>query len=381
MSQKPAIYKGLENIYIDESSICFIDGFKSKLYYRGYSIEDLAANSTFEETAYLLLYERLPKREELEEFKGLLRENREIPNEVIELMRKISRDVHPMEALRTIVSYLGNLDPARSDLSLDGMYRKSIALIAKMPTIISAYHRIRTGLDVIDPDPRLDHSANFLYMLHGEKPPELWARAMDVSNILYAEHEMNASAFATVVVASTLSDYYSAIVAGIGALRGLLHGGANEEAMKQFIEIGSPDRVDDWFKSAIAQKRRIAGCGHRVYKSYDPRGKIFKEYTENFVKIYGGELKNIYEIAEKLEKLVINNLADKNIFPNVDYWSGIVYYGMRIPIDLYTPLFALSRVVGWSAHIIEYVRNNRILRPRLYYAGELDKQYIPIDQR
>jgi citrate synthase len=379
--EKPVIYKGLENIYMDESSICFIDGFHSKLYYRGYSIEDLAANSTYEEVTYLLFYGRLPKRKELEDFKGWLKENREIPNQVIELIKKIPKDTHPMEVLRTVVSYLGNLDPGRSDLSLDGMYRKSIRLTAKMPTIIAAYHRIRTGREIIDPDPKLDHSANFLYMLHGEKPSELWARTMDVSNILYAEHEMNASAFASVVVASTLSDYYSAIVAGIGALRGPLHGGANEEAMKQFLEIGSPDKVDEWFNNAVAQKKRIMGCGHRVYKSYDPRAKIFKEYAKKFADMYGGELKSIYEVADKLEKLVIDNLAAKNIFPNVDYWSGIPYYGMKIPIDLYTPLFALSRVAGWSAHIIEYVTNNRILRPRLYYTGELNKPYIPIDQR
>ena len=381
MSEKPTIYKGLEGIYVYETAISYIDGFNSRLYYRGYRIEDLAEHGSYEETVYLLWYGRLPTRRELEDFKGNLRENMELPPPVIEVIKKIPKDTHPMEALRTVVSYLGNFDPGRFDMSLEGMFRKAIRLTAKFPTIIAAIARARQGKEIIDPDPRLGLAENFLYMLNGERPPELWARAMDVSNILYAEHGMNASAFATLVVGSTLSDYYSAIVAGIGALRGPLHGGANELAMRQFIEIGDPDKVEEWFEKARAAKRRIMGMGHRVYKSYDPRARIFKKYAKMFADSVGGDLKRYYEVAERLEEVALAKLAEKRIFTNVDYWSGIVYMGMGIPLDFYTPLFAMARVAGWSAHLFEYVAQNRLIRPRAYYVGELDKEYIPLEQR
>jgi citrate synthase len=382
-TKKPIINKGVENVCIDESEICFIDGYHSRLFYRGYSIEDLAEKSTAEEVVYLLWYGKLPTRKELEDFKGWLREERDVPDAVIDLLKKIPKDVDPMEALRTAVSFLGNLDPGRHDMSWDGMFRKAIRLYAKVPTIIAAMYRIRNGLEVVPPDPRLSHAENFLYMFHGEKPPELWAKAMDVSLILYAEHENNASAFTAVVIASTLADYYSAITGAIGALRGPLHGYANVEAIKQFLEIGDPDNVEKWFNEYIlTKKKRLMGFGHRVYKSYDPRAKIYREYAKKFAETYGGDVKKLYDIAYKLEQVALKSpLAEKGIYTNVDYWSGIIYYGMKIPIEYYCTLFAMSRIAGWTAHILEYTSRNRIIRPRYYYSGEIEKEYIPIDQR
>jgi len=380
---KVVISKGLENICIDKSTICYIDGFHSKLYYRGYSIEDLAKNSTYEETVYLILYGRLPTRRELNDFSGWMREERDIPREVIELLARIPRDIEPMEMLRTAVSYLGNLDPGRHDMTLEGVRRKTIRLISKMPTVIAYWYRIRDGREIVCPDPRLNHAENLLYMMHGEKPEKILAKAMDVSMILYAEHEMNASAFTAVVIASTLSDYYSAIVGAIGALRGPLHGYANVEAMRQFDEIGTVENVDKWYEEYILTgKKRVMGAGHRVYKTYDPRAKIFREYAQKFAEKAGGKVKDYYEIGRRLEELVMSQLCEtRNICTNVDYWSGIIYHAMNIPIDLYCTLFAASRTVGWSAHILEYIADNRIIRPRLYYDGEVDKEYIPIESR
>ncbi|MEM4527556.1 MAG: citrate/2-methylcitrate synthase, partial [Nitrososphaerota archaeon] len=260
---------------------------------------------------------------------------------------------------------------------------KTIRLIAKIPTLIAYWHRIGLNRELVCPDPRLGHAENFLYMMHGERPDGFSARAMDVSFILYAEHEMNASAFTAVVIASTLSDYYSAIVGAIGALRGPLHGYANVEAMRQFDEIGSPENVEKWYKENILTgKKRVMGAGHRVYKTYDPRAKIFREYAKQFADKMGGRVKEFYEIANKLEDLVMRELCEaRNICVNCDFWSGIVYYAMNIPIDLYCALFVASRTIGWSAHILEYIADNRIIRPRLYYDGEVDREYIPIENR
>lgn len=380
---KIVINKGLENVCIDKSTISFIDGFHSKLYYRGYSIEDLAKNSTYEETIYLILYGKLPTRRELTDLSGWLREERDVPGEIAELLMKIPRDIEPMEMLRTAVSYLGNLDPGRHDMSLDGMVRKAVRLIAKMPTIIAYWFRIRNNKELVCPDPRLNHAENFLYMMHGEKPEQILAKAMDVSMILYAEHEMNASAFTAVVIASTLSDYYSAIVGAIGALRGPLHGYANVEAMRQFDEIGSLENVDKWYQEYILTgKKRVMGAGHRVYKTYDPRAKIFRDYAREFAERYGGRVRTYYQIADRLEGYVMRQLCEtRNICTNCDFWSGIVYYAMGIPVDLYCAVFAAARTVGWSSHIIEYVAENRIIRPRLYYDGEIEKEYIPFENR
>ena len=379
----PVINKGVQNVCIDQTTISFIDGFHSKLYYRGYSIEDIAINSNFEETAYLLIYGHLPVKKELDDFSGWIHEERDLPDEVVDLLYNIPKNVEPMEMLRTAVSYLGNLDPGRQDMSREAMYRKTVRLIAKMPTIVAYFYRIINDQEIVEPDSSLSQAENFLYMFHGKKPSKLHADVMDLSLKLYAEHGMNASTFTTVVIASTLSDYYSAIVGGLGALRGPLHGYANVLAMKQFEEIGSIDNVEKWFKEYIETgKKRLMGFGHRVYKSYDPRAKLYREHSSELAKEVGGEVKKIYDIAFKVEEMALQSkLAEKGIFTNTDFWSGLVYMALGIPVDFYCTLFAISRVVGWSAHILEYVKKNRIIRPRIFYAGEVDREFIPIDQR
>ncbi len=382
-TKQPVINKGLEGICIDFSEISYIDGYNSKLYYRGYSIEDLAEKSSFEEVTYLLLYGHLPTKSELAEFDSALKNERELPEQVVNLLKAMPKDSDPLEMLRTAVSYLGNLDPERKDLSREGIYRKAIRVIAKMPTIIAYFYRLSNGLEIIHPNNDLTHAENFLYMFHGEKQQDLFNKAMDVSLILYAEHGMNASTFTSVVIASTLSDYYSTIVGGIGALRGPLHGFANVAAMEQFIEIGSADNVDKWFSEYIeTKKKRLMGFGHRVYRSYDPRARIFREYVKKFKDMVGGDVKKYYDVAITLEdKALKSPLAEKGIYTNCDYWSCLHYLALGIPTSFYTALFAMSRVVGWTAHVLEYTANNRIIRPRIYYNGEIEKEYIPIDQR
>ena len=382
-TKQPIIHKGLEGICIDYSELSYIDGYHSKLYYRGYSIEDLAEKSTFEETAYLLLYGKLPTKNELDEFSSKLKEHRELPEQVIDLLRAMPKDTNPLEVLRTAVSYIGNLDPNKHDISREGYYDKAISLIAKMPTVVAYFYRLSQGEEIVHPNPNLPHAANFLYMFHGEEKPDIFYKAMDVSFILYAEHGMNASTFTSVVISSTITDYYSTITGAIGALRGILHGYANVKAMEQFMEIGSPDNVDKWFEENIlSKKKRLMGFGHRVYRSYDPRAKIFRNYVEKLKDQAGDEVKKYYDIAIRLENRALNSpLAEKGIFTNCDYWSCLMYLSLGIPTSYYTALFALSRVVGWTAHVLEYTANNRIIRPRVYYTGEIDKEYIPIEKR
>ncbi|AFK21960.1 citrate/2-methylcitrate synthase [Pyrococcus sp. ST04] len=366
--------RGLENVYIDQSSICYIDGRGGRLYYRGYSIEELAELSTFEEVTYLLWFGKLPTKRELKEFSENLVKNRKLPSELLDLLEKMPRAAHPMGVLRTAVSFLGNLNGEPS-ATMEDVLKKGISITAKIPTIVATMYRLRNELEPIEPSKKLSHAANFLYMLHGEEPPKEWERAMDVALILYAEHEINASTLTVMTVGSTLSDYYSAIVAGIGALKGPLHGGAVEGAIKQFMEIGSPEKVEEWFFNALKEKRKIMGAGHRVYKTYDPRARIFKKYA----KMLGD--KRLYAIAEKLEALVQEHLSKKGVSINVDYWSGIVFHAMRIPIELYTTIFAMGRIAGWTAHLAEYISHNRLIRPRLQYVGEVGKKYVPIEMR
>ncbi|MGQ4891041.1 MAG: citrate/2-methylcitrate synthase [Candidatus Njordarchaeia archaeon] len=380
---EPKINKGLEGVCIDFSKLSFIDGYHSKLYIMGYSIEDLAEKSTFEEVAYLLLYGKLPTKSELEEFDSKLRDNRELPDKLINLLKEMPPDTNPLEVLRTAVSYLGNLDPNKHDISREGYYEKAISLFAKMPTIVAYFYRLSNGKELVHPNKNLSHAANFLYMFHGEEKPELFNKAMDVSLILYTEHGMNASTFTSVVISSTMTDYYSTIVGAIGALRGILHGYANVKAMEQFMEIGSEDNVEKWFNEYImTKKKRLMGFGHRVYRSYDPRARIFREYVKKLKDMAGEEVRKYYNIAIKLEDIALKSpLVQKGIFTNCDYWSCLMYLALGIPVNYYTALFAMSRVTGWTAHVLEYTENNRIIRPRIYYIGEIEKEYVPLEER
>ncbi|BFH73657.1 citrate synthase/methylcitrate synthase [Sulfurisphaera javensis] len=371
------IKKGLEDVYVKETEITYIDGELGRLYYRGYSIYDLAEFSNFEEVSYLILYGKLPNKEELSWFQEKLREERYLPDFIVKFLKEVRKDAQPMDVLRTAVSLLG-IEDSKNDEPLDV---KGIKLISKFPTIVANYARLRKGLEVIDPDPKLSHAENFLYMLYGNKPNEIKAKTMDVALILHIDHEMNASTFASLVVASTLSDIYSSIIAGISALKGPLHGGANYEALKMFKEIGSPENVNDYILNKLSNKQRIMGFGHRVYKTYDPRARILKQYAKLLAEKEGGEINTLYSIAEKVEEIGIKYLGSRGIYPNVDFFSSIVFYALGFEPDLFPAVFASARVVGWVAHIIEYIKDNKIIRPKAYYKGEIGKKYIPIDSR
>lgn len=377
----PEIRKGLENVYIYETKICLIEGDKGRLFYYGYPIEALVENSCYEEVTFLLWNSRLPKRDELEGFKEELKKNRDVPEEVIEIIRLLPKNTHPMDALRTAVSALSGFDEEAGKIDLEANYRMAIRVISKAPVLAAAFNRLRNGLEPIKPDPELSHAANFYYMLTGERPDPVVERAVDANFIIYAEHGMNASAFASLVTASALADMYGAITSGIATLRGPLHGGANEEAARMFLEIGSPERVEEHIKRKLERKEKIMGWGHRVYKAYDPRARLLKRMTEEYLDKVSEEKRVIYDIANKIEEILLEPLGSKKIFPNVDYWDGVLLYLLGIPLDFFTVLFALSRIAGWSAHILEYRPQNRIVRPRALYVGPSGLEYIPIDKR
>jgi len=384
-AEKPKVYKGLEGIYVTETRLSYIDGLHSKLYYVGYPIEALAKNSTYEEVAFLLYFLRLPRKDELDLFKALMAEARELPEDVLNVVKKmVSLKAHPMDILRTAVSYLAAYDPEVGVNTPESNLRKSLRILSKAPSIIAAMYRFSRNLDYIPPRKDLSHVENFLYMLHDKRPTEFETKVMDTIFILHAEHGMNASAFASLVTISTLSDIYSAVVSGIATLKGPLHGGAAEAAYYQFKEIGSPDKVEEWVQKALASKRRIMGMGHRVYKSYDPRAKIMRELDGEIAKIYGGEPKLLYEIAIKLEEVALREFAEKgrmDIQPNIDYYTPIAYTALGIPPEYFTTIFTASRIVGWTAKAMEYLKDPRLIRPLDLYVGELDKEYVPIDKR
>jgi citrate synthase len=377
---QPTYVKGLENVIANQTKLCFIDGKRSKLLYLGYDIADLAEHSNFEEVAFLLWNYRLPKKDEYDEFVKAIRSEYEIPDNLITVMKLMPKDSDPMDVLRTSVSFLGLFDPERNDNSLEANRRKALRLTAKFPTIVAAWEQIRNGKEPIKPNKEFNIATNFLYMLKGEKPDELFAKIMDVALILHAEHEMNASTFSARVTISTLTDMYSAITSAIGTLKGPLHGGANREVMKYLLEIGDLSKVDDFVKKAIEEERKLEGFGHRVYKSMDPRALILKRYS----KMLGEKLGNTkwYEMSARIEELWVEKYGEKKgVWPNVDFYSASVYYYMGIPLDLYTPIFAVSRITGWTAHVLEQLSDNRIYRPRAEYIGPMDQVYVPIDQR
>lgn len=373
--------KGLEGAITCESKIGYVHGEKGWLVYRGYNCFDLAAESTFEETSYLLLFGKLPSKKELSDFDAKLKGYRKVPSQVIDTLKTIPKSSHPMAALRTGVSVLGCLDPKADDTSVANETEISIKLIAQMATVAAAFARIREGKAPVEPDASLTHTGNFLYMMRGEKADELMERIMDISLILHADHGMNASTFTTMVVNSSLSDMYSSIVAGIGSLKGPLHGGANEQVLYVLDEIGKPGSVQSWYEQAKATKRKVMGFGHRVYKAYDPRARILGPLAELMASKYP-ELKNLCETAKVLDDTVCEDLGKtKKVFPNVDFYSGIVYRGFGIETAMFTPIFAVSRISGWTARVLEYLADNRIFRPRAVYTGAMEAKYVPIDQR
>ena len=379
MKEPVVIHKGLDNVYVKESKICFIDGEASKLFYRGYSIEDLAEHSTFEETAYLLIYGSLPSKQQLKDFENRIQSNRSLEPELLQLIRSFPITSDPMDVLRTAVSALALYDPQPTTEKIEERIDKAVRILGKAPTIIAAFDRLRNRKEPVPPRPDLGHAADFLQMLTGETPDSYDAHVMDVALILHAEHEMNASTFSCTVTASTLADMYSIITSGIGTLRGPLHGGANEAALRTVMEVGDPARAEDYVTKALGEKKRIMGFGHRVYKTWDPRYVILKKLGAELAS-RKGETK-LFDTAVAIEQSALRHLAGSPIFPNVDSYSGVVFHTLRIPTDLFTPVFAMSRIAGWTAHAIEYLEANRLIRPKALYVGQTSLPYIALDSR
>ena len=377
MTTEIELKRGLQGVYIDKTLSSFIDGTEGKLLYRGYSIHDLAEKSTFEETVYLLLYGKLPNQGELDDFDALLRANRSIPAEVIEIIR-LTKDAHPMDVLRTAVSALAAYDPDVADNSLEATLRKGIRLTAQAPTIVTAHSRIKSGEAPVEPNPDLNQAANFLYMLFGKEPTPAESRLMEKDFILHAEHGINASAFAARVAASTVADLHSAIVSGIGTLKGPAHGGAAEEVMKMALEIGEEDRAEEYTREILNGGGRIMGFGHRVYKVEDPRARHLRSECEAL-----GEQKGQPKWFSILSKVaeVMEPYASRGICPNVDFWAGAMYHLMDIPKEVFICIFAMGRIPGWTVQVMEQYSNNILLRPLLLYEGLMDVEYVPIDQR
>ena len=370
--------EGLEDVVVSTSEICFIDGREGRLLYRGYDVDDLVAHSSFEETIYLLWQGGLPSRKELDaQIKALsATANRKLPPKLVAMLRQLPRKTTPMEVLRTGVSALSAFDPDAGDNSRDATLRKAVRITAQMPTLVAAWERIRRGKPLLAPNPRLNLAANFLYMLTGKKPTDLAAKTFDVALIMHADHEFNASTFASRVTAATLSDLHSAVVSGIGALKGPLHGGANEQVMLVVEKIKSPQNAEAWIKKAIADKMRLMGFGHRVYRVEDPRAKHLRRLATELGQ-QAGDTSSV-EILNIVARAVTEA---KHIYPNVDLYSGAAYKTMGIPTDQFTPIFAMSRVVGWAAHVLEQHANNRLIRPRAEYMGPARQAYVPIDRR
>ena len=369
---------GLEDIVATSSRICFLDGDRGVLAYCGYDIHDLARNATFEETCFLLWHGRLPSRAELGDLQSQLAAARTLPESVIRLMKMLPPS-DGMDALRTLTSALGHYDPDASDNSPAGSYRKAVRLTAQIASLVATWGRMQQGGGPIAPDPAMGHAANFLYMLFGNRPHPTAVRAMDIALTLHADHELNASTFAARVAAATLTDIHSAIVAGICTLKGPLHGGANAEVMKMLIDIGQDapgERIDAFVKGKFARKEKISGFGHRVYHTEDPRATHLRQMSKQL----GQQAGNLrwFEMSERIEALV---KAEKKLFPNVDFYSASMYYTMGIAIDLYTPIFAVSRISGWTARALEYLGDNRIFRPRAIYMGPPRVEYVPLDKR
>lgn len=371
------IQRGLRDVYLDKTEASFIDGQVGKLLYRGYNIHDLAQQSTTEETIYLLLYGKLPTRKELGDFDAQLRANRVIPDPVMQVIRVVQK-AHPMDVLRTAVSALAAFDPETEDKSPEATLRKGLRLTAQAPTIVAAHTRIREGKEPVAPNPKLNQAANFLYMLFGKEPDSDDAHLLDIDFILHAEHGCNASSFAARVAAGTLADLHCAVVAGIATLKGPWHGGAAEQVMRMALDIGQPERAEEYVRDVIAKGGRIMGFGHRVYHALDPRAPHLKEGARALGQKKGHP--EWFQILSTVEE-VMQPYAQRGICTNVDFWSGAIYYLMGIPEDLFIPIFAMGRIPGWTLQVLEQYSDNILIRPLLNYVGPMDLKYVPIDQR
>lgn len=373
--------KGLAGVTAADTNLSRVDGEKGELIYRGYNIMDLGENACFEEVVYLLWNGDLPNRTQLDAFQAALIAKRELPSAVINTMKSFPHETHPMAVLRTVVSGLGLIDPKADDISLEEARKKALLLTAVFPTIIAAWQRIRNGQTPIAPRNDLGHAANFLYMLDGEEASPEAVEALDAYLVLLADHGFNASTFAARVTTGTLSDVYSAITSGVGTLKGASHGGANQKAMEQFMDAAQRGDVEAWFREARAAGKRIMGIGHRVYKVEDPRARILRPMGERLARSSGqGQW---YDIARQIEQLARADkfFIDRDLYANVDYYSAVVLYMIGLPVDQFTCMFAMSRIAGWTAHILEQLGDNRLIRPKARYVGPEGRTFVPIEER
>jgi len=373
------IDQGLANTIAAESKMSFIDGQNGVLEYVGIDIDALARNSTFEESVYLLWHCRLPTQSELAAFNDQIRAEYALPDQMWQLIKDLPKTASPMHAIRTLVSALAMHDPEADEQSPEANTRKGIRLLAKTPALIANFDRHRKGKDFIKPDPSLDIATSFLTMLNGEKPTDTMAKALDVCLILHADHGFNASTFAALVTISTLSDMYSAVTTAIGTLKGPLHGGANEAVMHTLNELGDISEVEDFVRGKLERKERVMGFGHRVYKAYDPRATYLKTFAKQLAADTGNQ--NLYEMSRRIEEIMAEAVAAKGIHPNVDFYSATTYYSIGLDIDLFTPMFVMSRIAGWVGHCIEYLQDNKLIRPRCEYTGPHGSPYVPMSER
>jgi citrate synthase len=367
---------GLRGVAAASSSISDVNGEKGELIYQGFNIHDLAESSTFEEVVFLLWHQRLPKQSELNDLKQALAQRYELPHEVYALMRQFPVEADPTDVLRTAVSALEFYDQSARDLTRDAALGTATKLTAQFPALVAASDRLRRGLEPLKPIPEHNIATNFLYLLKGEMPSEHDARVFDTCLVLHADHEFNASTFAARVVAGTLASMYAAVTGAISALSGPLHGGANTNVMKTLLEIGSVDNAESFIKRALSEKRKIMGFGHAVYRTEDPRATHLRQFSQEMGERAGDT--KWYEISRRVEEVM---MREKGLYPNVDFFSASAYYSMGIPLDLFTPIFAVSRISGWTGHILEQYAENKLIRPRAEYVGARDAPYVPIDRR
>jgi 2-methylcitrate synthase len=371
--------KGLEGIIASETNMSFIDGQQGVLEYVGIAIGDLSANSSFEETVFLLWNTRLPTQIELDQFKAELRANYQPPAQAMARISGIPKDAQPMHVLRTQISELALYDPDPNANDVESARKKAVKVLGAAPALVAAFDRYRRGLDPIEPDPSLSFAENFLYMLNGEKPTPTMAKAFDICMILHADHGLNNSTFTARCIISTLSDVYSALTGAVGSLRGPLHGGANEGVMHMLNEIPSVDDVEQYIMGKIERKEKIMGFGHRVYKAKDPRATDLQSLAKQLAEETGNA--DLYAKSNAIEKIMERELASRGIYPNVDFYSATTYFCIGLKLDLFTPMFALSRLGGWSGHIIEQLSDNRLFRPKAQYVGPHGVEYTPVGER
>ncbi len=372
----PAANSGLRDVTAAPSSICWIDGDEGILSYRGYNIHDLATNCSFEEVIYLLWRGKLPKQAELDELKAQLNANMAVPPQVLGLMMAFPPDAVPMTALRTAVSALAFYDPETNDKSFEASQRKAMRLMGQTATLVAAFDNIRNGRTPLAPRRDLSFAANFLYMLTGKEPDDISERAFDIALILHADHEFNASTFAARVTAATLADIYASVTSGMAALSGPLHGGANEQVMRMLLDVGTVEGAEKWIRTKLANKEKVMGFGHAVYKTEDPRATHLRRMSEEIGKRQGNT--QWFDMSRRIEEIV---KTEKGLNANVDFYSASTYHQLGIALDLYTPIFGISRMSGWTAHVLEQYANNKLLRPRSDYQGELGLTFVPMNKR